>query len=251
MGNVDLNFQPSVPVFDANVALGRRHDKRVSSDTTEGALEVMDKAGVGRALVYHQHAVNFDGHEGNQILLDMIQGEPRLVPQFACNPTFDNLHTFAEEVAEMNVRSVRMNPTPHRYSFRDWVVGPWLEWLTSEGIPLSLDAMDFEPTDLYDTLKKFPDVTILLNEIHYSHVSWTLPLLKNLPNVHIEISRLLIPDGIERAINSAGSDRVLFGSRFPASQMAPQLYNLYRCGLSESALKSICADNLVRLLGVN
>lgn len=250
MGQVDLDFRPSVPVFDANAALGRRNDKRVSVDTAEAALDAMEKAGVGRALVHHQHAVLFDGHDGNRLLLDVIRGEPRFVPQFACNPSFDNLDTFAAEVAELNVRSVRMDPTPHRYAFRDWVVGPWLEWLAAERIPLSLDAMEFDPAELHDTIKGHPDVTVLLNEVHYSHVPWALPLLRSLPNVHIELSRLVIPDGIARVLDAAGPERVLFGSRFPASPIAPQLYNLERCGLSEQTLKAICADNLVRLLGV-
>ena len=38
MGKVDLNFMPNVPVFDANAALGRRHDKRVNVDTVEGTI---------------------------------------------------------------------------------------------------------------------------------------------------------------------------------------------------------------------
>ena len=50
MGKVDFDFKPSVPVFDANVSLGRRHDRRVSVDTAEGTLAAMNKAGVERAL---------------------------------------------------------------------------------------------------------------------------------------------------------------------------------------------------------
>ena len=49
MGQVDLDFKPSVPVFDANVSIGRRHDKRVAVDTVDGALEEMQRAGIGRA----------------------------------------------------------------------------------------------------------------------------------------------------------------------------------------------------------
>ena len=60
MGEVDLDFEPTVPVFDANVALGRRHDKPVSVDTAAGVLQVMDDSGVGRALVYAPHAATYD-----------------------------------------------------------------------------------------------------------------------------------------------------------------------------------------------
>ena len=71
MGEVDLNFKPSVPVFDANVGLGRRHYKRVSEDSVDGTLEAISRAGIERALVYSPHAAYWDPGEGNQILLDI------------------------------------------------------------------------------------------------------------------------------------------------------------------------------------
>ena len=53
MGQVDLEFKPTVPVFDANVALGRRHDWIVSADadTPEATLAELARAGIQRALV--------------------------------------------------------------------------------------------------------------------------------------------------------------------------------------------------------
>ena len=48
MGQVDFEFRPDVPVFDADVALGRRHDRRVAVDSVEGTLEEIDRAGVDR-----------------------------------------------------------------------------------------------------------------------------------------------------------------------------------------------------------
>ena len=41
MGKVDFNFKPAVPVFDANVELGRRHDQRNLKDTPEQLFEEM------------------------------------------------------------------------------------------------------------------------------------------------------------------------------------------------------------------
>ena len=82
MGQVDLDFKPSVPVFDANVCVGRRHDKRVAVDTVEGTLAAMRRAGIGRALVYSPHATYWDPEEGNEILLETVAGHPNLAPQF-------------------------------------------------------------------------------------------------------------------------------------------------------------------------
>ena len=64
MGQVDFEFRPDVPVFDADVALGRRHDRRVAVDSVEGTLEAMDRAGVDRAHVYAPHAAGYDSTHG-------------------------------------------------------------------------------------------------------------------------------------------------------------------------------------------
>ena len=76
-------------------------------------------------------------------------------------------------------------------------------------------------------------------------------MLKSLPNLSIEISRLLIPDGVNTLIDAIGFERVMFGSRFPDSPMAPMLYSLHRSGLSDEELRAICSGNLERLLAAD
>ena len=41
MGEVDFHFKPSVSVFDANMALGRRQDRRVNVGSVEETLEAI------------------------------------------------------------------------------------------------------------------------------------------------------------------------------------------------------------------
>ena len=249
IGRIDNNFKPLVPVFDANVALGRRHNRRVTADSAHDTLAAMDQAGVSRALVYAPHAATFDARDGNRILMETVRGEPRLVPQYVCTPTFDDPDSFAAGVLGTRMRSIRMFPISHRYPFRDWVVKSWLNWLADQNVLLWLPATEFDPAELHDTLKEHPGVTVVLCEVHYSHVPWALPLLRTLPNLCIEISRFVIGDGIPRLQDTVGHERILYGSWFPDSPMAPQLYNLHHCGLSEEVLSAICAGNLSRLLG--
>ena len=257
MGEVDLDFEPTVPVFDANVALGRRHDKPVSVDTAAGVLQVMDDSGVGRALVYAPHAATYDPRDGNAMLVEQIDGEPRLVPQFVCSPIFDRLHDFADEVEAAGVRSVRMFPGLHSYPFRDWVVGAWLDWMAETRTPVWLHTQwqtslsggaPLDPRDVYETLRARPEVTGVLAEVKYDDISWALSLLRSLPNLYVETSRFVTGGGIEYLLEAAGATRVLFGSRFPDSAMPLHLYSLHRSGLSDETLRAVCAGNLDRLL---
>ena len=122
MGEVDLHFRPAVPVFDANMALGRRNDRRVLFDSVEDALREMDRAGVARALVYSTVAAS-DPVGGNRRLEAMLEGEPRLVPQLIGSPSWDDLQLFADGMKAGRASSMRMLPALHGYPLRPWAVG--------------------------------------------------------------------------------------------------------------------------------
>ena len=258
---VDLDFRPEVPAFDANAALGRRHDQRVAVDDAAGLLAEMDRAGVARALVYAPHAAAYDSSDGNAGLLEAIGQETRLVPQFVCNPTFDDFDQTTAYILESGVRAVRMLPMLHYYPFRLWVVGEWLAWLAARRIPLWLpmsydtnwndgDGAELDPHEVYATVSEFPDLAVVLSEVHYRQASWALPLLRSVPNLSIEVSRFVIVDGIARLLDAVGPQRVLFGSRYPEQAIAPQLYHLHRLGLNVADLRATCGGNLSRLLGL-
>jgi predicted TIM-barrel fold metal-dependent hydrolase len=113
---------------------------------------------------------------------------------------------------------------------------------------LWIAADECDPAVVYGTLAAHPGLHLVLCEVHYKHMVWAVPMLKSLPNVNVEISRLVATGGLSSIIEAIGIRRVLYGSRFPDHPMAPQLYHLHRCGLSDASLAAICSGNLERLL---
>jgi predicted TIM-barrel fold metal-dependent hydrolase len=261
MKQTGLDFTPAVPVFDANMALGRRHNRRQSVDAAADTLAEMNRVGVDRALVYSPHAAAYDSREGNGQLLELIGDNTRIVPQFVCNPTFDNLDEVDAGLKQHGLRSIRLLPAVHKYPFRDWVVRPWLEWAAAECIPIwmpvnygipvrrgELDAVQLNPEAVHDTLVAHPDVKVVLCEAQIRHVPWVVPLLRSVPSIYMDLSRFVITEGVALLLETIGVERMLYGSRFPDSPMAAQLYSLHQCGLSAEHLQAICAGNLERLL---
>jgi len=98
LGNIELDFKPTVKVWDSNASLGPRHDFKVSVETSEQTLEEMDRLEIEKAIVYSPHAVGYDSNDGNNYLLDLIDSNKRLIPQFVFNPTWDNLEQFQQSV---------------------------------------------------------------------------------------------------------------------------------------------------------
>jgi predicted TIM-barrel fold metal-dependent hydrolase len=122
--------------------------------------------------------------------------------------------------------------------------------MESENLPIWIDAPNVDPAELHAVVKSHPKANFLLAEVHYAHLPWAIPLLKSLPNTYIELSRFVSVDGVNRLLNLIGGKRILFGSRFPESSMAPQVYSLHLNDLSNEDLTAICAGNLERLLGL-
>ena len=184
----------------------------------------MDRAGIGRALVYAPHAATYDSVEGNSMLMEAVRGRADFVPQFVCNPAFDDLDRVAAHVEVEGVTSVRMLPGVHNYPFRDWVVGPWLDWLAGAGIPLWLPVEHevlgtvhaIDPRDVHDTL----GWRARTSGPYCARRSTTTPRGRcrwcgALPNLDFELSRFVVTGGITSAVEAIGPERVLFGSRFP------------------------------------
>lgn len=263
MGKIDFAFKPAVRVFDCNMSIGRRHDTAVSVDTAEGTIDAMQKAGVDRALVHSRHAVYWDSEEGNDLLMESVRNHKSLYPQFVASP-FENLDAFALKVLDEGVRSVRMVPTVYRFPFRDWAIKNWLDWMTSEQISLwlpvrfnlqgtqnSMTVGSLDPTEVHETLTCHPDLTAVLCDVNYMDLPWVIMLLKNTPNLCLEMSGVVNTDGIKIALDAIGEQRILFGSGFPDRAIPPQIYHIHRYGLDESTMKRICSENLERLLGLD
>lgn len=249
MGQIETNFKPSFPVFDANVALGRKHSQRVLVDNAPDLLKYMSKSGIDRSLVYSPHSVNFDSIDGNSILIENINGNNALMPQFVWSPGIDNMQNAIDTTLKHNVKSIRFAPLSHKYPFKKWMVNAWLDSMISNSISLFISIEEVEPDDIFEVIKEYPDIKVVLTEIHYRHYPWLMHLLKSLPNINIEISRFVIADGMNILVNQIGVDRVLYGSRFPDSPFSPQLYSLYFSGLKDDDIKKITSTNLENLLG--
>lgn len=244
-------FQPDVPVFDCNAALGRRHNIRVQYDRPEDLLRVMDEAGISRALVYNPYGMVFGTMEANRYLLEDVAGESRLVPQFVVSFATDELDEVAEAVRGAGVRSLRVFPKSHFYPLVHWIAAPWLEWMEEQGLSLWVPMggnPEVDIRDLYDTAKRYPRVPVVLAASHYTNYAIVWPLLKVLDNIYFDVSRFDLVNGIGRLKSLIGLDRILFGSGFPEVDPEPYLYYLHHCGLKTAELKAICHDNLTKLL---
>ena len=243
-----LNFQPRVPVFDANVGVGHRHDRPSPFSEAKELLEEMQRHGVDRAVIYHLQGEAISAIRGNEALPGWAGDAFSL--QWMAGPGDDSLRQLRGFHASERVVSVRLHsPEAGKIPFVDWLYGPLLDWLSAEGIPLWVSLADGSPSEIVNTLQCFSDLNVVLLGAHYTHAPMIRPMLRRLPNAFLELSRFENLGEVEALVAEVGPERLLYGSYFPRYAMGPILFYLHHMEIDDSDLAAICAGNLERLLG--
>jgi hypothetical protein len=253
-----LTFRPRVPIFDANIRVGDLPDQPAPCRDRAALLAEMDRHGVERAVIYHALTEEISPVEGNLLLelwlgVDARKDEPhsdRLVPQWSILPTAASLAQVQELHQQRRVSSVRLHDTRVAgLPFRPWAYDRLLAWLSAQHIPVWIPLPSADADELVVTLQGLPDLVTVLVGAHYVHHLQVRPLLTQLPNAHLELSRYEPIGEIEALCQEFGAERLVYGSWYWQYAMGPMLFYLHRTDLSEEELALICAGNLVRILG--
>ena len=260
-GDGGLDFAPWVPVVDANVGVGHPYNRPAPFDNPRQLREQMQRNGVERAVVYHVLGESLDTVHANDLLATWTEANDGLIPQWIVGPDAADRHQLEQLHRAGQVLSVRLHDfAVTRVPFVDWVYGDLLEWLQSEAIPLWLslaetwasDLRSFVPTPVADVvavLRQFPQLVTVLLGATYNHSQVVRPLLRALPNAHLELSRYEGLGEIEGLVGEFGAHRFIYGSYYPRYAMGPMLYYIHHAGLSIEDLEAICAGNVRRLIG--
>ena len=243
-----LDFSPAVALFDANISVGTGRLELGRTAERQALLDELDRHGVGRAVVYHRHADEVSPIHGNNLLQHWLHPDQRLLPLWSALPTEESLTQITELNQAGLVRAVRLSPAAG-LPFVAWIYHDLLSWLATHSVPLWIALPDLDPAALVATLRNYPQLRVVVTEVHYSHALLIERMLAALPGLHLELSRFEPLDGVRRLIARFGVERLLYGSAYPRYALGPIAYYLHHCNLDSAQLTQICSGNLERLYG--
>ena len=103
--------------------------------------------------------------------------------------------------------------------------------------------------DLADLAARYPDLPLLFAELSYRDQRAYLPLLERFPNVRLVLGApYSVHRGIEQLVARVGSERLLFGSGFPAAEPMAAIAQLMYAEISEEDQRLIGSGNLEALV---
>ena len=245
--------------FDCNTYIGRPKNAGVFSPVTAKALLAkMDEVGIDRALVWHIAQSEFDPVTGNAMLAEAIAPHKRLIGCWSFLPTstgeLGDLDAWLARAGAARVRALRawtgVIGFGQRFLLRAEVVGEILEAMIARRVPFLWTKVEQrEWNDIYDLLRDFPELTVILCNVGaWGPDRLVRPLIEKYPNVYVELSGYSVDGGIESFVERYGPDRLIFGSAFPEAYHESAMFMLAHSEIDDDAKLAIASGNLERLL---
>ena len=228
------------------------HEKVRQAKCAEELLSEMDFAGIDEAFVYHQSMYGNDPTYGNKLIMDEVKKSDRLHATWTLLPPITETEYHPEvlfpKMKECGVKALRAYPQQNRYFLDRVTMGELLDAMCECNIPLFLSPQE-EWKFIFDTLKEFPKLTVILTNYGlWGSDRYFYPLIRAYKNVYIDTSDYQVINGFRAFCDRFGDERLLFGSNFPMDGMGGPIGALIGSSLPMSSIEKIASGNISRLM---
>jgi len=261
----DTGKRNPVRYFDANCSIGRfNHWSGREPISCQSLLRVMDHYGIHEALVSPSLGREYHPLDGNEQVLQLVAGEPRLHPAWvALPPRSRETPPTAELLAEMEERGVRalfLYPQQYGFLLDEWCIDDLLGPLAERRVPLFICANGLiggtgdkpDQTDwpgVVRLCRAFPELPVVVTEARILRTLRPMyQALEACPNLHIDLSALWLHHLVEFMCREWGAERLLYGSGLPARDPGATLAQLAFSDICEADMAAVAGGNLRRLL---
>lgn len=252
--------------FDCNCRIGRYNEWTGREPiTSDGLLSAMDHYGIHEALVLDNLSSEYHPVDGNERVLRLTEGQPRLHAAWVGLPDESRElpppKDLVAQMAECDVRALFLYPKQYHFTLEERSLDGLLHALSERRIPLFIcynglfGAAGQDQTDWPEVARicqAFPDLPVVVTEYRISYTLRKMyQALDACPNLRVDLSSLWVHHMLEFVTREWGAERLLFGSGMPLCDPGAPLCHLNYALLSEQDRQALAGDNLRRLVSWN
>lgn len=244
------------PIYDLHGHMGPWRSIYLPKNDPASMVELMKKYNV-KLLAFCHHAALFCPEIGNLANIEAVRKFPEHLRAYcAINPNYPemaekDIETF-EQYRDVYV-GFKFLADYHQVPITDPRYQPSWEFAEQKKLLVLLHtwggSMYDGPEQIEKIAKKYTCAKILLG--HSCHGEWdkAVRLVKDFPNIYLELCAVLDERGIlEKFITELGSERIVFGTDFPWMSHLYYLGGVLGAGLSNEDIHNILHRNAERLL---
>jgi hypothetical protein len=269
----------SCPIIDMHGHIGPFHAAYLPSAALERMLHSMERSGVKRIVCMHHVAIAHDVERGNALMQDVIDAHPdKFLGFWVINPNYPDIIA----------KDLRAFPQRRGFvGFKFWsdyhlvpVTSPKyaaaLEYANEHSLLIMIHTWGESPFDapalVGQIAERYPKAQFFM--AHCGHGDWetSVSVARDLPNVYLDLTSVpnahdfsLMPGGslmprapvggaqingvIEYMVETAGSQKIVFGSDLPWYSQHYHAGAILFARISDEARHDIFHRNAERLLG--
>ncbi len=233
-------------IIDANAYLGHWPFRRLSHNTAQGLLALMERHKIDKAIVSSINAIFYKNcHAGNEELaVETQEYRDRLIPFATLNPMYPGWEDDLEQCAEeFGMKGLRLFPHYHNYKLTDDESLRLIDEATKRRMPVSIpirvvdrrqrhwldNARDLTHSEIEEIIKTRPETTfILTNGTGWQNSQLAKKEEFKSRKFFIEISRLtsVLQESIPKLLDALGPGKLVFGTGMPFKYPMPALLKM-------------------------
>jgi len=228
---------------------------------TNQILRILDDAGVNYGVVLAENAPAVTGIVSNRYVAEFCKESHRLIPFASINPnTSPDMVGELEEAYELGCRGLKLLPSYMFFYPNESRMYRLYEKAEELDIPVmfhtgtsvfkNVRQKYADPIHIDDVAVDFPKLRIVLS--HSGRGMWyqTAAMLARIhENVYLEVAGLPPRKLLEYIPNLEElADKIIFGSDFPAADIAENIKQIRALPVSDSAKRKILGENALKLL---
>jgi predicted TIM-barrel fold metal-dependent hydrolase len=219
----------------------------------DAVVRILDRFGINKAVVFPpglSSTANSAAAEAMKRYPDRLIGFGTVHPLWEPEPA-----GLVEEAFRLGLRGLKIHPWLQGITLSEGIQSRFEEMLNKAaklGMPVIFHSGTPPDTQClqYSVLADmFPDVNLIYGHMGLGYF-WrdAIRSAKIYDNVYLETSGIQYPEAIRQALNTAGADKLIFGSDLPYLHPAVEMKKISLLKLSESTIEKIMSSNIMRLL---
>jgi len=247
--------------FDVNYWVTRARD--IDNIKFNKIISSLGSNNINHAIISNKTSLNYDWDLGNNELISnsLLMDAGNIYFAFVLVPDAWFSRDFRKYLGfclKNKVRIFRLYPKLNLFYLNDFYMKRIFNVLSEYKVPIMLDLKQLDITGnkyfdlktLAEILKGNEDMPLILEcslkQLMFSRFFY--PLLEEYRNLNMEISNLLLMEQIEEFVKKFGSERLIFGTNYPAMELELSTNRVILSKVSNDIKKNIAFNNIYKLI---
>ena len=252
-------------IIDSHLHLGSPAYLYLPSNNTDAVINLLKRFGVKKAICSN-HASFFSIRFGlNELLQILEKYRDFLFGYFVYNPNFDSisLKLLKECLDYIHIAGIKIHPSWHQCYPGDKKYEKFWNLAQEKQIPVLTHSWNpevankmqkFSDPFLFEKIiKQYPDLKLILAHAggRGNMLYKVITLMEKYENLYVDFAGdIFVPGLLEKYVKKVGSERLLFGTDMPWTDIRFHLSNILNLELNQNDIRNILGLNAIKLFKI-